>query len=173
MDNISDCYYVRDDGEIINKVTGAKKSKTLGVRGYYYVSLNEKVSNRQVKVPVHKIIALAFIKNASYDVINHKDGNKQNNSIENLEFCSAQENCVHAWKTGLIVRAERIFKIQFSDESTLVGTMKQLHEETGIPKPTLYDLFYKRKGSEIHNIYKIVEVTDNKSQETIEMVTSA
>lgn len=172
LENISDCYYISNDLQIYNS-HGGRKTQSLGKRGYLYVSLNEKHTNRQVKVPVHKIVALAFIRNAPYEVINHIDGDKQNNEVDNLEFCTHQHNTIHAWEQGLIVRSERVFKVLFSDKSSLLGTMKELSVESGIPRATLYDLFYKRKGSEKHCVYKIVEVTDNEGQETIEKVSSA
>lgn len=172
LENISDCYYVSSEGDIINKITGKVKSQTIGKRGYYYVSLNEKKTSRQVKVTVHKIVALAFIRNAPYCDINHKDGNKLNNSIDNLEFCTRQENTIHAWKTGLIHRKERLFRVDFKEYS-LVGTMKELSTKTGVPRGTLYDVFHKKKGGVSHGIIRVVEVTNNESQETIEMVSGA
>ena len=172
LTNISDCYYVTEDRDIINRTIGKVKTQTMGKHGYYYVSLNEKGTNRQVKVTVHKIIALAFIRNAPYEVINHIDGDKTNNDVSNLEFCSSRENAIHAWKHHLITRKERTFIVEFLNYSVR-GTMKELHNETGISRGTLYDLFYKKKGSKQHGIKQIVEVTDDKGQETIEMVSTA
>lgn len=160
LEQISDCYYVTRDGEIYNK-DGYCKTQTLSKRGYYYVSLNEKHTNRQVKVPVHKIIALAFIRNAPYEVINHIDGDKKNNSIDNLEFCTQQRNVRHAWEHGMIVRNERIFTVEFTDHSFLTGTMKTLAVKINVPRVTLYDLFYKQRGSRKHGIVRVVEVTGN------------
>lgn len=172
LENVSSCYWVTNDGSIINKNTGNVKSQTLGKRGYYYVSLNEKKTNRQVKVPVHKIIALAFIKNEPYQDINHKDGNKQNNAIENLEFCTRQRNVIHAWEQDLITREERLFKVNFENYS-VIGTMKELRDKLKIPRATLYDIFYHKRMSKKYGINNIVEVFDNERQETIETVTPA
>ena len=158
LSNISDCYSIDDDCIIYNTITGHKKNQSLGKRGYYYVSLNEKNSNRQVKVPVHKIIALAFIKNDKYESINHIDGNKLNNNISNLEFCSQQYNVIHAWRTNLIKREEKIFKITKLDNTVVSGTIKELSNNLNIPKGTLYDLFYKSKSSKKYSIKSIEEI---------------
>lgn len=51
---------------------------------------------------LHRIIATTFIENKNdLPVVNHIDGDKLNNSIENLEWCTVEYNHKHAWSTGL------------------------------------------------------------------------
>jgi len=51
---------------------------------------------------IHRLVGIAFIPNThNKPCINHKDGNKQNNYVDNLEWCTHSENMKHAFKIGL------------------------------------------------------------------------
>lgn len=68
--------------------------------GYYVSRLRSEGISLSVKT--HRIIAMAFIPNPeNKPYVNHIDGNKLNNSISNLEWCTASENIRHAFRLGL------------------------------------------------------------------------
>ena len=75
-----------------------KQSKNKG--GYYHVNLYENKIKKNIDI--HRLVAQAFIPNPdNKPCVNHIDGNKQNNHIDNLEWVTCLENHKHAWKIGL------------------------------------------------------------------------
>lgn len=65
---------------------------------FYSFKLNLKTKSERV----HRLVATAFIPNPlNLPCVNHKDGNKQNNHVNNLEWCTISDNLFHAYRTGL------------------------------------------------------------------------
>lgn len=71
-----------------------------GITGSGYMCVTLCKDKKKKSKKVHRLIAIAFLGYSDKDV-NHKDGNKLNNHIDNLEFVSKKENSQHAIKNGL------------------------------------------------------------------------
>ena len=70
--------------------------------GYYRVSMRLENDKKSKSYFVHRLVGLLFLpREEGKNFINHIDGNKHNNSVENLEWCTRNENEQHAWRTGL------------------------------------------------------------------------
>lgn len=91
--------------------TSIKKERILKNRinnknGYYRVTLYKEDGKKDFYV--HRLVAETFIPNIdNKPAINHKDGDKGNNNVDNLEWVTYKENTNHAWKTKLIVMTEK------------------------------------------------------------------
>lgn len=90
-------YKVSNYGRIFSKRTNKILKGELTEKGYIRVALTE-----HKRYLVHCIVARTFIPNPeNKPQVNHIDGNKQNNYVDNLEWCTQSENMRHALKTGL------------------------------------------------------------------------
>ena len=73
--------------------------------GYVYQMLYK--NGKEKLLRVHRLVAMAFLPNPNnLPQVNHKDGNKQNNSVDNLEWCEQSDNMKHAYKNGLQIPSE-------------------------------------------------------------------
>lgn len=88
------------NGIITNTKTGNTKSTWIGANGYYHVDIQE--FGKPKKVALHRLLALQYIPNPENKrTVNHIDGNKVNNMLENLEWATDSENVKHAFTAGL------------------------------------------------------------------------
>ena len=80
-----------------NKV---RNMKSWDSHGYRAVELC--INNNRYTVRVHQLVALAFIPNPeNKPEVNHKDRNRSNNNVENLEWVTQSENIAHAYRNGV------------------------------------------------------------------------
>ena len=107
-------YKISDSGEIWSKDRlcvdskgrkrfreGQKLNPDIAPNGYYRVTLAKDGKKKQFYL--HRLLALHFIPNpCGKPQVNHKDGNKLNCSIDNLEWVSVKDNVIHAYRHGLI-----------------------------------------------------------------------
>lgn len=104
-------------------------------QGYLSVALCKDNNIKLVKV--HRVVAEAFIPNPdNKPQVNHKDGNKANNRVENLEWVTASENIKHSFATGLQTMDLRKIKVsKYTLEGKFVKTYNSIAEasaDTGI-----------------------------------------
>ena len=98
-----DFYEVSNYGNIRNSKTHKVRRNNIMKTGYYFV--NGSLGSRDIKITfrIHKAVAETFIDNPNnLPIVNHKDGNKLNNYVDNLEWCTNAQNIRHAYDNNLI-----------------------------------------------------------------------
>ena len=103
--------------------------------GYLVVNLH-KLGVSSV-LPVHRLVAEAFISNLfGLPVVNHIDGNKANNTVENLEWVSYSENNVHALQTKLRApKSNPVMQMDMSGDTIAVyESVADASRQTGISR---------------------------------------
>jgi len=95
-------YFATSDGRIWSKRRKRFRSPSLQITGYKTVTIRDEITKKTVTMLVHRLVAAAWIPNpAKAPQINHKDGDKTNNDVTNLEWCDGSHNMKHAWRIGL------------------------------------------------------------------------
>lgn len=128
INNISTSYFITEDGKCYNDKTGKFLKGQINYKnGYcsYNLTLPDGTKKRMY---THRLVAIAYIPNDNpkeKTQINHIDGNKQNNCVDNLEWCTPQENENHAIETEL-----KVFKhvYCFTKDKKLVAEYKTIAE---------------------------------------------
>lgn len=120
-------YYVSKCGKIFSSCTynGKKPQirKLQNRNGYNSIKLY--INNISRYYQVHRLVALAFIPNPeNKPYINHKNGIKYDNKIENLEWCTNSENQLHAFKCGL----QKVNKTGLGKFGKLNGNSKKVKQ---------------------------------------------
>lgn len=112
--------------------------------GYHYVGVKYKDGTTK-RERVHRLVAKVFVENPNqFEQVNHIDGHKDNNRATNLEWCSASQNTMHAYRNGLIdldkfrsVNSSQAtpYVVKQSDGSVeLYGSQKELLDQLGVGK---------------------------------------
>lgn len=138
--------------------------QTINNNGYYACSLCQ--SGKVKRMMVHRIICESFIENAeNKETVNHKDGDKLNNNINNLEWATRKENIHHAIKLGLF--STNKFEVDKAEIETLYLqknlTKRQIGAIYNVSRTTIrrilreYEIPNKNRSKykKVNNLYKL------------------
>ena len=109
-------YKVSDTGLIKSIKRNVILKAGVASHGYLTVSLWRNGKGKTHNV--HRLVAEAFIPNPfNFPETNHKDGNKLNNAVKNLEWCSYSHNLNHAYKNNLHQQGENHYIAKLTNEN--------------------------------------------------------
>lgn len=126
-----------------------------------YLILNLYNNGKEKTCRVHRLVAQAFLLNLeNKPQVNHIDGNKQNNNVNNLEWCTPSENGLHAWGNGLkkktlkmqnsaIINGKKVSKSvkQYDLQHNFIKeweSQKEASRQLGIPQCSISACCYKK-----------------------------
>lgn len=142
-------YSIDKNGVVVNTKTN-RIMKQQTYHGYKYVQLNNDGKTKMLLV--HRLVAMAFIPNPdNLPCVNHKDENKENNSVENLEWCTHSYNNYFG-KAKPTVKAQEARKKeveQYTKDGKKVAVYESACEaqrKTGICQANISKCCLKRKG---------------------------
>ena len=138
IDNISTSYFITEDGKCYNSITNKYLKGQENYKNHYFSYNLTMPDGSKKRCYAHRLVANAYLEPpaAQYTQINHKDGNKLNNCIDNLEWVTPQENAQHAIKAQLR-KFEHVFC--FNKDKKLVAeylTISEASKAVGL-SPTI------------------------------------
>ena len=141
-----DDYEITYDGQIINRHNGHILKGQPNSKGYLRVTIG-----KQMKF-IHRLVAEKWIPNPdNKEQVNHKDGNKLNNSVENLEWVDNDTNRKHAVDSFLHLQGEDCSysklnweKVDYIRANPEHLTHKELGEKFGVARTTIGDVINYR-----------------------------
>ena len=111
--NYETFYEVSNIGNIRNIKTNKLLKPSLNHKGYYKVCLCN--SKEQKNILVHRLVAENFLDSIKKEQVNHKNGIKTDNRVENLEWVTCKENIIHSYKNGLQPHAKKVRCIETNE----------------------------------------------------------
>lgn len=115
-------YEVSNLGRVRNVDTGLEVKPSDNGIGYQRVSL--KANGRRVSMYVHRAVATAFIANPNrYPTVNHKNLHRSDNGVQNLEWCSYQQNNLHGRHFGSVQKSRQGIRGLTNEEAARVRAM--------------------------------------------------
>jgi hypothetical protein len=96
-------YSISDHGRVKSYKGGMERIlKPSLTREFGYFRIAIRINDKIKTIRVHRLVAEAFLPNPdNKPQVNHKDGNKLNNHVSNLEWSTSKENLQHAWENGM------------------------------------------------------------------------
>lgn len=170
INNHREKYLIYPNGSVVSRVNNNTLNPKVNPNGYCVVKLGSE------QLSVHRLVATHFIPNPyQYPQVNHKDGNKLNNHVSNLEWCSAEQNAQHALQTGLrsgfvpydkklellnrVLQGALVADVALDLPNTHPNTLSRMLRQTaikeGLESEWILQMKIRRKNAAIQNLKQI------------------
>ena len=159
-------YKISNQGKVINKEGLELKHRSLAGRGYLQVNLWD--GKKHHKKYIHRLIAEAFIPNPNnYRTVNHINGNRVDNRIENLEWCNDEKQQREAFRLGLKKKVgiylsdeliHKIYDLFFQDEVK----PKEISTKLNLSFGAVRKLCYGERCKDLYREYRAKYLCNNK-----------
>ncbi len=152
--NTNKKYYVSNLGRFKNSYGTIMENYKVNENGYIRVFIYNKT------FALHRLVAFTFIENPeNKEQVNHKDGNKLNNSVINLEWVTNKENQIHKFQTGLGNNFTRCIK-QYDLDGNLIKQYQSIAlaaKELGISKGAIQSVLLNKRKTAAGHIWRYLE----------------
>lgn len=143
IEDYNEVYTISTEGVVRNIKRGWIVKPRLRKMGYYEIGLSK--DKKQIKYFVHRLVAKAFIGTPSDDklIVNHKNGIKTDNRVENLEWCTRVENTLHSMSMSDKIPSAKLTKEQVCEIRELLKTklpMRQIGVKYGVSRSTVLNI---------------------------------
>lgn len=115
-----DGYYITKEGKVFCDLGKGRRDKSkrvdkyeikprLAKNGYLRVYMRNNITNKRQDKYIHRLVAENFLEkiNEKYNIVNHKDCNRQNNKVSNLEWTNHKGNNSYSMTLGHLIRCEK------------------------------------------------------------------
>ena len=165
--NKNERYLINEDGEVYDSKKDKLLNHHIDRKGYHKVSLYGKSKS------VHRLVALTFIENPFIDpekfTVNHKNGDKNNNTVANLSWNTNKQNLRHAYRNGLNGKnkgGEKAYQTLYSEDQVhnvcrLLSdypemSLKEISLRTGVPRDNILHILNYKSWIEIFSNYDFI-----------------
>jgi len=149
--SVSNFGNIRSEGVLRGTVSGKLLKPQKWGRGYLYISLykNQKPTTKKI----HRLVLESFVGKRKKGIVsNHKNGNKQDNRLCNLEYCTVSQNGKHAFDTGLRIsqKGEECGRAKLNEKDVI--KIRKLYKTGKYMKKDIAEMFNITPT----NVYSIV-----------------